>query len=217
MRWGGFRSRRPTLFRPRRRWRLQGWLVAFAAVTVLVGVVLQAIDPAPAPREVPPAVPPVPRDRPVAALPPPRIDPAAPAGAAILTGRASVIDGDTLEIKGRRIRLHGIDAPESGQTCYRNGRAWDCGHAASQALKRFIDGRTVTCTELDVDRFGRSVARCTVGGEDINAWLVRNGWAVAYRRFSEVYVREEAEARAARRGIWDSRFEMRDGLSHPGR
>jgi endonuclease YncB( thermonuclease family) len=186
-------------------------------VAALVGGVLLAIDPSPAPRGGLPPAPPVQRDLAGTALPPTRTDPGAPAGGAILTGRASVIDGDTIEVRGRRIRLHGIDAPESGQTCYRNGRAWDCGRAATEALERLIGGRTVTCRELDVDHYGRSVARCLANGQDVNAWLVRNGWAVAYRRFSEAYVAHEAEARAARRGIWDSRFEMPEAHRHSGR
>ncbi len=226
MGWGRARSRRPTVFRPRRR-RLPGRraVVLAALVGVLAaayltqGPVFLAQGPsfAPPPHGAAPPSAQFQRDLPGAALPPARTAPTGPSGGTVLTGRASVIDGDTIEVRGRRIRLHGIDAPESGQTCHRNGRPWQCGRDATAALDRFIGGRTVTCTELDVDRYGRSVARCTAGGQDVSAWLVRNGWAVAYRRFSEAYVGDEAEARAARRGIWSSRFEMRDGLRHSGR
>lgn len=218
MRWGGFRSRRPTVFRPRRRLRPGRLAIALAAVVALVGGVLLALDPPPAPPRgsLPPA-PVVQRDLPGATMPPARTAPTPPVGGAVITGRASILDGDTIEVRGRRIRLHGIDAPESDQICHRNGRPWHCGRDATAALDRFIGGRTVACTELDVDRYGRSVARCLVNGQDVSAWLVRNGWAVAYRRFSEVYVGDEAEARAAGRGIWSSRFEMRDGLHHSGR
>lgn len=218
MRWGGFRSRRPTLFRPRRRLRPGRWAIALAVLVGLVGGVLLALDPPAAPPRgsLPPA-PPVQRDLPGATMPPARTAPNPPVGGAVITGRASIADGDTIEVGGRRVRLHGIDAPESHQMCYRNGHPWHCGRDATAALERLIGGRTVTCTELEVDRYGRSVARCLVNGQDVNAWMVRNGWAVAYRRYSEAYSGDEAEARAARRGIWSSRFEMRDGLRHLGR
>jgi endonuclease YncB( thermonuclease family) len=141
-----------------------------------------------------------------AGVPPPG---SAPGSAGlVITGRAAIIDGDTIEVGGRRIRLHGIDAPEMDQICHRAGRPWRCGSDAAAALDRFIGGRRLACTELDVDRYGRSVAACTRDGQDVGDWMVRNGWAVAYRRFSEAYVGAEAEARAARRGIWSSQFEM---------
>lgn len=123
-----------------------------------------------------------------------------------LSGRASVIDGDSIEVAGREIRLHGIDAPEFMQTCLAGGKSWRCGRRAARTLARRISGRRVVCTEKDRDRYGRIVARCRQGGEDLNAWLVANGWALAYRRHSRAYVDEEAAARAARRGIWRGEF-----------
>lgn len=226
MGWGRARSRRPTVFRPRRR-RLPGQraavlvaLLALLAGAYLVhnaGFLAQGPSVAPQPRGSAPPSARFQRDLPGAALPPARTAPTPPAGGTVLAGRAFVIDGDTIEVHGRRIRLHGIDAPENDQMCERNGRPWRCGRDATAALDRFIGGRSVTCHELDVDRFGRSVARCLVNGQDVNAWLVRNGWAIAYRRFSEAYVAHEAEARAARRGIWSGRFEMPESQRHPGR
>ncbi len=100
-----------------------------------------------------------------------------------IAGVASVIDGDTIEIHGQRIRLHGIDAPESGQTCLdAAGRKWRCGQRAALALQDLIGRRTVTCDERDVDRYGRIVGRCLVGELDINEWLVAQGLALAYRQ-----------------------------------
>jgi endonuclease YncB( thermonuclease family) len=123
------------------------------------------------------------------------------------TGHVDVVDGDTLRMGSRRIRLDGIDAPESAQTCEREGFAWRCGEDATAALRRFVGTRPVRCVDVGEDRFGRTLARCQVGWEDIGAWMVREGLAVAYTRFSLRYVPEEATARWHRRGLWGGRFE----------
>lgn len=128
---------------------------------------------------------------------------------ATITGRASVIDGDTLEIHGQRIRLHGIDAPESAQPCVRaDGTRWRCGQQASLALADRIGQAPVTCRRTDTDHYGRMIAVCLKGTEDLNAWLVAEGWAVAYRRYSNDYVELEEQTRAAGRNIWSSQFVM---------
>ncbi len=123
-----------------------------------------------------------------------------------VAGIASVIDGDTLEIHGQRIRLHGIDAPESRQLCRLDGQPWQCRKDAANALAEKIARRPVTCEDLGRDRYKRIIARCTVAGEDMGAWMVSEGLALAYRRYSVDYVDEEAEAQAARRGIWAGVF-----------
>lgn len=120
-----------------------------------------------------------------------------------IVGRASVIDGDTIEIHGQRIRLHGIDAPEKGQPCFdASGKVYRCGQIAAMALDEFIGASPVSCRERDVDRYGRTVADCRVRGEDIELWLVRSGHAFAYRRYSSDYIGAEQEAKNNRRGIW---------------
>lgn len=121
---------------------------------------------------------------------------------ATLTGSARIIDGDTLEVRGTRIRLHGIDAPESAQRCRSQGQVWSCGREATRALARHIGSHPVVCKERDRDRYGRVVAVCRVGGEDVNAWMVSEGWAFAYRQYSRSYLAEEMAAKAAKRGIW---------------
>ena len=123
-----------------------------------------------------------------------------------LSGRARVVDGDTLDVGGVRIRLHGVDAPESRQTCVAGGRRWACGERATRALAGLVGGRTVSCEERDRDRYGRAVAVCRVGGRDVNAWMVSQGLALAYRRYSRDYVGEEASARDARLGMWRGDF-----------
>ena len=106
-----------------------------------------------------------------------------------IIGVGSVIDGDTIEIHGQRIRLFGIDAPESSQLCIRvSGERWRCGQQASFALADRIGRASVSCRSRDIDRYGRVIAVCFKGSEDLSRWMVANGWAVAYRHYSENYV-----------------------------
>ncbi|PSL16054.1 thermonuclease family protein [Shimia abyssi] len=122
-------------------------------------------------------------------------------------GRASVIDGDTINIHGKRIRLHGIDAPESGQFCRdARDRNWHCGQKAALALDAEIGRRTVSCQITDTDRYGRYIGICSTGGVNMNAWMVEQGWAVAYRKYSRDYVAHEAHSKRAGLGIWQGRF-----------
>ena len=124
-----------------------------------------------------------------------------------ITGVASVTDGDSLKIRGTRIRLHGIDAPESRQLCTRpSGQQWRCGQQAALALSDRIGRRSVSCVTRDIDRYGRTIAVCLQDGVDLNSWMVNAGWAVAYRQFSRDYVAAEAEARRAGRNIWSGSF-----------
>ncbi|GJD66585.1 thermonuclease family protein [Methylobacterium frigidaeris] len=124
-----------------------------------------------------------------------------------IVGRASVTDGDTLVIRGYRIRLFGIDAPEGAQLCQdAGGKDYRCGQKAALALSDKIGAATVTCESKDQDRYGRIVAVCTATGIDLNGWMVGEGHALAYRQFSTVYVPQEDAARAAKRGIWAGTF-----------
>ena len=126
-----------------------------------------------------------------------------------VAGRASVIDGDTLEVQGRRIRLWGVDAPEGRQTCTRAGASYRCGQVAANQLDRHIAGRPVVCVQVGVNRYRRVVARCAVAGEDLGGWLVREGYAVRYPEYAgTAYLVEEAAARRARRGVWAGQFDL---------
>jgi endonuclease YncB( thermonuclease family) len=126
-----------------------------------------------------------------------------------LMGRASVVDGDTLEIQGVRIRLWGIDAVESSQTCLdAGGKPWPCGRRAAFALADFLGGRTVRCERRGADRYGRVLAVCHVGGVEVNRWLVEQGWALAYVEYGgKVYLEAQRQAQAARRGVWQGSFQ----------
>ena len=123
-------------------------------------------------------------------------------------GRASVIDGDTIEIHGERIRIHGVDAPEAGQTCYKaDGTPWRCGQNAALALSDFLGQSTVSCERLDTDRYGRMVAKCRAHRKDVGRWLVSSGWAMAYTKYSADYVDDELTAKDAFAGIWQGMFQ----------
>lgn len=123
--------------------------------------------------------------------------------AAEIRGVARVFDGDTLEIGLVRIRLHGIDAPELGQSCGDGtGGEWRCGQAAADRLAALVDDAEVVCDARERDHFGRIVATCRAGGRDLSRALSAEGLAWAYTRFSDDYVTQEAQARDAGQGIW---------------
>jgi endonuclease YncB( thermonuclease family) len=131
-----------------------------------------------------------------------------PAVAEVVSGPARAIDGDSLNVDGREVRLFGIDAPEATQQCARDGEAWACGQEAEEQLAALVAAGPVTCQGDEVDQYGRLVAVCQAGRFDINRTLVAYGYAVAFRQYSDAYVREEQRARASALGIWASTFDL---------
>jgi len=126
---------------------------------------------------------------------------AAPAWSAP-NGTIRVIDADTMDVGGTRVRLFGIDAPEMGQPCTADGRQWDCGAWARDAVANRFEGAFARCTTRDTDRYGRTVAQCAVDGQDMGRMIVYSGFASAYRQYSTTYDLDEKAAAVAARGLW---------------
>jgi endonuclease YncB( thermonuclease family) len=125
-----------------------------------------------------------------------------------ITGKPRIIDGDIIWIGGTKIRLHGIDAPETTQECHReDGIEYRCGEASTDALRALIGSDLVRCEGDTFDCYKRLIATCYSGTVNLNAEMVRKGWALAYRRYSEDYVSAEVKAQEAKRGLWAGEFE----------
>lgn len=126
----------------------------------------------------------------------------------VLSGVATVVDGDTLDIAGERVRLEAIDAPEADQTCGAGpSGTWACGRAATNHLRSLVRGKPVACETDGRDVYGRVLGTCAAGGRNINAEMVRSGHAWAFVRYSNRYQALEAEARGKRIGIWRGKAE----------
>ena len=127
--------------------------------------------------------------------------------AADLWGIPRIHDGDTVEIRGVKVRLEGIDAPETNQTCLdAKGQPSKCGIEARNQLIEKTANRPWTCRVTGKDRFDRSLAYCHINGEDLSRWMVRSGWALSFKRYSHVYDAEEMAALEARAGLWKGAF-----------
>ena len=127
--------------------------------------------------------------------------------AAEISGFAVVIDGDTIKISNKKIRLHGIDAPEKKQNCTKNLKEYNCGVVATEALIKKIGKNVVKClTQKNKDRYNRFIGVCFADQEDLNKWMVRNGYAIAYSRYSKDYILDEDFAETNKLGLWSGAF-----------
>jgi endonuclease YncB( thermonuclease family) len=125
-----------------------------------------------------------------------------------------VVDGDTIVVTDsagakHRVRLYGVDAPESKQSCtLANGSSWACGQRSAEALRVYVGDKPVHCVITDTDRYGREVGLCDAGrNKPLNSWLVSNGWALVYRQYGGAqFDGDEARAKTARAGVWQGAF-----------
>ena len=134
----------------------------------------------------------------------------------IIIGKANVTDGDTIKINDQKIRLFGIDAPETKQFCkevylsfliFNFKRDYKCGEKSTNALKKKIKNKKIRCLIQDKkDRYRRNIGICYLKRQDINSWLVKNGYAIAYRRYSKKYIIDEQYAEDNKLGIWQGTF-----------
>jgi endonuclease YncB( thermonuclease family) len=126
-----------------------------------------------------------------------------------VTGTVNVINANTVEMQGQYIRLFGVDALNINQVCRtKEARLWPCGRQAALALRQAIGGAPLRCEPLTRNSSGHIVAVCRKSGEDVNAWMVARGWAVADRTSSYDYLGAEQSAQSAGAGIWSSEFVM---------
>ncbi len=134
-----------------------------------------------------------------------------------ISGFAKVVDGDTIKINSKKIRLYGIDAPEKKQKCKKTyltisfmsfTKDYMCGEISTQKLIKKINKQKLNCNILDVDRYKRLIGECFKRNINLNSWMVSNGYAVAYRKYSKKYVSDEINAKNNKLGIWQGKFEM---------
>ena len=126
----------------------------------------------------------------------------------IIKGPAKIIDGDTIKIKGKKIRFFGIDAPEIKQTCRnKNSQFYKCGNEAKFALEMYIFSEVI-CYYNNKDRYGRILGICFVEGTELNKMMVQSGNAVAYLKYSKKYLNDQEIAKNKNRGIWSGEFDM---------
>ena len=135
-----------------------------------------------------------------------------------ISGIPKIIDGDTVHINNYKFRLEGIDAPEMKQQCKKESfkisstigfsfyKDYSCGKVSKAKLKAKINGSKIKCVSTSKDRYKRYIATCFKGEINLNQWMVRNGYAIAYRRYSKKYVPDEEFAKEKKLGLWQGKF-----------
>ena len=135
----------------------------------------------------------------------------------LISGIAKVIDGDTIKIKKKKIRFFGIDAPEKKQKCQKAwltisfitfNKDYPCGEISTLKLKNKINNKFITCKSTNKDKYKRFISECFKGKTNINRWMVRNGYAVVYKKYSKKYLAAENLARNEKLGLWSGKFKM---------
>ena len=118
-----------------------------------------------------------------------------------------IIDGDTIHLNGKKIRFSGIDTPELKQQCIKNGVKNSCGITAKKLLTKLIGNNNVDCVSEGQDQYNRILAECFVNHQSLSSYLVKSGYAFAYRKYSKKFIIDEDFARKNKIGIWSMKFE----------
>ena len=118
-----------------------------------------------------------------------------------------VVDGDTIFLNGKKIRFSGIDTPELKQTCMKGGEEVGCGMTAKMLLIKKIGNNTPECISEGKDAYKRTLAECFVNGESLSKFLVRSGYAFAFRKYSTKFIKDEEFAKANKLGMWAMTFQ----------
>ena len=123
------------------------------------------------------------------------------------SNKVKIVDGDTIYLKNEKIRFSGIDTPEIKQTCNKNNETIKCGIQAKELLINKIGNNKVKCIKNGLDKYNRILAECFVNNQSLSKYLVREGYAFAYRKYSTKYVQDEDYAKKNKKGMWSMTFE----------
>ena len=125
----------------------------------------------------------------------------------LFASHVTVIDGDTIRLGDVKIRFSGIDAPEINQTCVASEGKVACGKISKDILIAKVTNNKISCTDEGKDFYGRVLGECFVNGESLSAYLVREGFAFAYRKYSNKYIEDEEYAKFNKLGMWSMEFQ----------
>ena len=125
----------------------------------------------------------------------------------LFASHVTVIDGDTIRLGDVKIRFSGIDAPEINQTCVASEGKVACGKISRDLLIEKVTNNKISCTDEGKDFYGRVLGECFVNGESLSAFLVREGFAFAYRKYSNKYIEDEEYAKFNKLGMWSMEFQ----------
>ena len=124
-----------------------------------------------------------------------------------LANNLKIVDGDTIVLNGEKIRFSGIDTPELKQTCLHNNKIVDCGMSAKILLIKKIGNKTPECISEGKDVYNRTLAECFINGKSLSKFLVRSGYAFAYRKYSKKFIKDEDFAKSNKLGMWTMMFQ----------
>ena len=125
----------------------------------------------------------------------------------VKSSELKIIDGDTIHLKGEKIRFSGIDTPELKQTCNKNNEVIKCGIQARELLVKKVGNKKIYCVREGKDQYKRTLAECFVNGESLSVFLVRSGYAFAYRKYSDKFIKDEEFAKENKLGMWAMTFQ----------